>query len=85
MKHRFVFLSLLLLIVLLSCDREPEKRKIKLSNEITATRQDQKLTTTIQLEPRERRSIAVMFFQNQTGDQNLQWLQKGLTEMLTKV
>jgi TolB-like protein len=30
------------------------------------------------------RSIAVMFFQNQTGDQNLQWLQKGLTEMFIR-
>ncbi len=69
---------------LLFCDRQSEKRKIKLSSEITTTRQDQKLTTTIQLEPRERRSIAVMFFQNQTGDQNLQWLQKGLTEMFIR-
>jgi pentatricopeptide repeat protein len=84
MKYRFVFLLLLLIISLVSCNQEPEKRKIKLSNEITATRQDQKLTTTIQLEPRERRSIAVMFFQNQTGDQNLQWLQKGLTEMFIR-
>jgi tetratricopeptide (TPR) repeat protein len=74
----------ILLIGLASCDREPEKRKIKLSDKIIETRQDQKLTTTIQLEPRERRSIAVMFFQNQTGDQNLQWLQKGLTEMFIR-
>jgi tetratricopeptide (TPR) repeat protein len=85
MKYRFVFvLFSILLIGLSSCDRETEKRKIKLSNDITATRQNQKLTTTIQLEPRERRSIAVMFFQNQTGDQNLQWLQKGLTEMFIR-
>ncbi len=85
MKIKFFIVVLFILIVtLIACDRETEKRKIKLSNEIIATRQDQKLTTTIQLEPRERRSIAVMFFQNQTGDQNLQWLQKGLTEMFIR-
>ncbi|MDZ7336773.1 MAG: tetratricopeptide repeat protein [candidate division KSB1 bacterium] len=80
----FLWFSSLVIVALFACDREPEKRKIKLSNEISATRQDQKLTTTIQLEPQERRSIAVMFFQNQTGDQNLQWLQKGLTEMFIR-
>ncbi len=84
MKYRFILLTLGLIAALAVCDRETEKRKIKLSNDIIATRQDQKLTTTIQFEPRERRSIAVMFFQNQTGDQNLQWLQKGLTEMFIR-
>jgi pentatricopeptide repeat protein len=85
MKIKFlIFIGSVLVINIFTCDRETEKRKIKLSNEIIETRQDQQLTTTIQLEPRERRSIAVMFFQNQTGDQNLQWLQKGLTEMFIR-
>jgi tetratricopeptide (TPR) repeat protein len=75
---------LLILTVLLACDRHNEKRKIKLSNQTTIQNQNQQLTTTIRLEPKERRSIAVMFFQNMTGDQNLQWLQKGLTEMIIR-
>lgn len=85
MKHKLACLLIsALAVVILSCDQESEKRKIKLSDRIIETSQDQRLTTTIQLEPRERRSIAVMFFQNQTGDQNLQWLQKGLTEMFIR-
>lgn len=85
MKYRFLyFLLAISVVVLLTCDRETERRKIRLSDQIRETRTDDQITTTIQLEPRERRSIAVMFFQNLTGDKNLQWLQKGLTEMLIR-
>lgn len=85
MKYRTLFaLFSILIIFMLTCDRETEKRKIKLSKETITTRQDPQLSTTIQLEPRERRYIAVMFFQNQTGDRNLEWLQKGLTEMFIR-
>jgi len=85
MKYRFLyFLLAISLVTLFACDRETERRKIRLSDQIRETRTDDQITTTIQLEPRERRSIAVMFFQNLTGDKNLQWLQKGLTEMLIR-
>jgi hypothetical protein len=68
----------------LTCDRNDQKRKIKLSDQAGTQNFTQKLTTTIRLEPKERRAIAVMFFQNLTGDQNLEWLKKGLTEMLIR-
>ncbi len=85
MRYRFLFFLLAIsFIASLSCDRETERRKIRLSDQIRETRTDDQITTTIQLEPKERRSIAVMFFHNLTGDKNLQWLQKGLTEMLIR-
>jgi len=72
------------LMLFITCNRSTEKRKIKLADEGTATRTDEQLTTTIHLEPTLRRAVAVMFFDNRTGDQNLEWLQKGLTEMFIR-
>ena len=81
----FILPSLIFsLAVFLACDRSTEKRKIKLSDQSTTTRTDDQLTTTIHLEPILRRAVAVMFFENKTGDENLQWLQKGLTEMFIR-
>jgi tetratricopeptide (TPR) repeat protein len=81
---KFLVISIILLISAswISCDRNTEKRKIRLSEEEVNTTADDQLTTTIHLEEATRRSIAVMFFQNKTGDKNLQWLQKGVSEML---
>ncbi len=74
----------LLAITLISCDQNPEKRKIKLAEQSPATQRNERFSSTIHLEPTLRRAIAVMFFENKTGDQNLEWLQKGLTEMLIR-
>ena len=75
-----VFFSL----VLISCQRS-SKRRIRLSEGAqTVTRVDEQLTTTIHLEPSQKRSIAVMFFTNKTGDNNLEWLQHGLSEMFIR-
>ena len=86
MKRRplLLLLSILLLTFFIACNRSEEKRKIRLSDEATTTRTDDQLTTTIHLEPTLRRAVAVMFFDNQTGDENLQWLQQGLTEMFIR-
>ncbi len=85
MKSRLLISFLLISIIsLISCDRETEKRKIKLSEESTINQRNEQFTSTIHLEPTLRRAIAIMFFENKTGDQNLEWLQKGLTEMLVR-
>jgi len=73
-----------LLIIFISCERQAEKRKIKLSDKESSALTNEQLSTTIHLDQNERRSIAVLFFENLTGDGNLQWLQKGLTEMLIR-
>ena len=79
-----IFFLLILSANFFSCERTTEKRKIKLSDESVSSDSRRQLTTTIHLEPNEQLSIAVMFFQNLTGDNSLQWLQKGLTEMLIR-
>ena len=82
--HRIILLMIVILFSLLTCDRNGEKRKIKLSNESLSNKTNEQFTSTIRLMPKERRTIAVMFFQNLTGDQKLEWLQKGLTEMIIR-
>lgn len=85
MKIKYILLICIILVSTQNCQKPSSgKRKIKLSDQRTATITDDQLTTTIHLEPTLRRVIAVMFFDNQTGDQNLEWLQKGLTEMFIR-
>ncbi|MBN1350633.1 tetratricopeptide repeat protein [candidate division KSB1 bacterium] len=82
MKIRIVVL--IFLVYLIGCGNEGERRKIRLAEERAGSGTTQQLATTIHLEPTERRAIAVMFFQNLTGDSDLQWLQKGLAEMFIR-
>ena len=82
-KSISIFL-ILLVTIQIGCDNESQKRKIKLSHDNNSNTSVNQLSTTIRFKERERLSIAVMFFQNHTGDQNMQWLQKGLTEMLIR-
>ncbi|MFZ5516165.1 MAG: hypothetical protein ACOY90_05975 [Candidatus Zhuqueibacterota bacterium] len=84
MKKMLFWLFLILIAVQLGCDNNTKRRKIKLSDGNAGSTTSAQLSTTIRFAEKERRSIAVMFFQNHTGDQNLQWLQKGLTEMLVR-
>ena len=86
MKNKLVIFTIYMIVqaLIINCGRPAGQRKIKLSNENIAGESSPQLTTTIHLEPAKRRSIAVMFFQNKTGDQNLEWLKKGLTEMFIR-
>lgn len=85
MKIKIIYLILTIVIInLITCDQNQEKRKIKLAEESSITQRNKRFTSTIHLEPTLRRAIAIMFFENKTGDQNLEWLQKGLTEMLIR-
>ncbi|MBD3289145.1 tetratricopeptide repeat protein [candidate division KSB1 bacterium] len=83
-KYSIKFIPLLIIMSFLFCSQSEERRKIKLSNEGSVSELDEQMTTTIHLEPQNRRSIAVMFFKNLTGDENLEWLQQGLTEMFIR-
>jgi tetratricopeptide (TPR) repeat protein len=67
----------------LACNRSDAPRKIRLADG-NVTNSDARLSTTIYLEEQQRRSMAVWFFQNETGDENLEWLRKGLTEMFIR-
>jgi len=87
MKYPTIFWILTVWTILnnVACQQNTSQRKIQLSNTPrTVTRNEDQLTTTIHLEPSQQRSVAVMFFKNRTGDQNLEWLQKGLAEMFIR-
>ena len=82
-KIGFIIL-ILLLVAAMSCERDASQRKIRLSDESSSADVVEQISTTLHFEPGTKRSIAVMFFENRTGDKSLQWLQKGLTEMLIR-
>ncbi|MDZ7264353.1 MAG: hypothetical protein ONB16_07200, partial [candidate division KSB1 bacterium] len=85
MKTKIILAILTMTAIgLFCCDEGKEKRKIKLTEQNTTSQSGERFTSTIHLEPAIRRAIAVMFFENRTGDQNLEWLQKGLTEMFIR-
>lgn len=75
---------LLIILLFTACNQNSEPRKIKLSQPDGVDKSNRRFTSTIHLEPTLRRAIAIMFFENTTGDQKLEWLQKGLTEMLIR-
>ena len=70
------------LLILLGCSSN-ESRKIKLAdvsnNETSNVRT---ASSVLQIDPEDQRSIAILFFDNQTGDANLDWLRRGISEML---
>jgi tetratricopeptide (TPR) repeat protein len=85
MTFKLKFIHILIFILIISsCEKNGEKRKIKLSNGTTTNTIEQQFTSTVRFAAHDRRSIAVLYFQNRTGDVNLQWLQKGLTEMFIR-
>ncbi len=72
----------LVLLISLGCSSN-ESRKIKLAdasnNETSNVRT---ASSVLQIDPEDQRSIAILFFDNQTGDENLDWLRRGISEML---
>ena len=84
-KYQILLMLVFASLCWFGCEKTPEKRKIRLAgNEDPIIFAKPQSTTTIQLEPKERRSVAVLFFKNKTGDESLGWLQKGLTEMFIR-
>jgi len=85
MQARHLLAIFILLPLLLACERAPEqKRRIRLAGRNPAAQSGEPFTSTIHLEPGSRRSIAILFFENRTGDPGLEWLEKGLTEMFIR-
>lgn len=85
MKTRIIYgLLFIVSISFFHCDDSNQQRKIKLSEQTLNQEPNEAITTTLHFDAREQLSIAVLFFKNKTGDKNLEWLQKGLTEMLIR-
>ena len=57
--------------------------KIKLSTSENKDSSDvQTVSSTIRVSPEEQNSIAIFYFENGTNDTSLNWLQRGITDML---
>ncbi len=84
--HRFIYICLFVFAIsFIFCQRNAdERRKIKLSQNGDSGDLSGQTSTTIRLDSQDRRSIAVLFFDNLTGDANLEWLRTGLTEMFIR-
>lgn len=65
------------------CETSRE-RKIKLAS-VAAVPQtvSQTASSVLQISPAQQRSVAILNFQNLTNDRSLDWLRRGLTDMLT--
>lgn len=79
-----ILLYLILILLLTTCSNDNGRRKIKLASNNAGRNLTQSLNSTIRLEESDRQAIVVLPFKNKTGDQNLQWMQKGLTEMFIR-
>jgi Tfp pilus assembly protein PilF/TolB-like protein len=67
----------------MSCQSD-SNRKIKLASRDSASNQlNQTASSVLQVLPQDQRSIAILLFRNETDDPSLDWLKRGLMEMLT--
>jgi Tfp pilus assembly protein PilF/TolB-like protein len=82
MFHK-IFPALVLLFIIAGCQTNTD-RKIKLSTrDSVSSGQAQSVSTVLQVNPEQQRSVAIVLFRNETGKKSLDWLQRGLTDMLT--
>ncbi|MBN1350634.1 tetratricopeptide repeat protein [candidate division KSB1 bacterium] len=87
MKLKFIFVYLSILLVFLNCQQSGNhKRKIRLAidKSDTGLHPGAKDTTFLKLNAGIRRSIAVLTFRNQSGRENLEWLSRGIADMLIR-
>ena len=79
---KVVFLSLSLILFAAACSQN-SNRKIKLSDdEISDSAKVQTVSSEIRILPEQQSTIAIFYFENRSSDTRLNWLQRGLTDML---
>jgi len=79
---KFLIYFIFVVIFLLGCENQ-EKGKIKLASKSSTQRDITQTTSSVlQVSPELQRSIVILFFKNETGDATLNWLRRGLTDML---
>ena len=81
-KFSFYILCLSILMIFWGC-QSSQNRKIKLADIPTDQVIDtQTSSSVLQISPTQQHSIAILNFENQTGDPSLDWLRRGLVDML---
>jgi tetratricopeptide (TPR) repeat protein len=86
--HTFLvatILGLALAVGLGGCGKKQEKQKTQLApktEEGTAETKPGQLTEIVTVKPEKRRALAIMNFENRSGDHELDWISRGVAEML---
>ena len=74
---------IIILIILFGCESN-KNRKIKLAtNRSKSTVNNHTISSVLQFASQEQKTVTILLFRNNTGDTNLDWLQRGLADMLT--
>jgi tetratricopeptide (TPR) repeat protein len=78
----FIALLLISLIIMNGCS-EDKSRKIRLAGSEDVIKTSGRAgTTVLRFAPEEQKSLVIRYFKNHTGDPSLDWLERGLTDML---
>jgi len=81
--HILSSVIVILLIILFGCESN-KNRKIKLAtNGSKSSENTHTISSVLQFASQEQRTVAILLFQNNTGEANLDWLKRGLADMLT--
>lgn len=85
MLHRLLLpfsLSLIILFSIIGCNSDQD-RKIKLASlESNTQNSNSAASSVLKVSLEQQRSIAILYFENGTNDASLDWLRRGLTDML---
>ncbi len=76
-----LLLSITMAVCLGGCGKKEEAQKGQLTPDLEAGRSGE-LSEMVTMKPGEGRSLTVIFFQNRSRDRELNWLSKGVAEML---
>ena len=86
MRIHLIWLILLFFIFSINCEKQHSgKRKIKLITNgkyYKVSNYNNEKTTVLKLDSEKKRSIAILTFENHTGDKSLDWLSQGIADML---
>jgi Tfp pilus assembly protein PilF/TolB-like protein len=85
MKRSFILFlnfSLLILLTVMGCENN-QGRKIKVASlSSNQPNVSQTASSVLQVSLEQQRTIAILYFENETRDQSLDWLRRGLNDML---
>jgi tetratricopeptide (TPR) repeat protein len=76
-----IVIALTLITIIISGCSDSDSRKIKLaqSGDVVKTSAGKSI---LKVKPEEQKTIVIRYFDNHTGDRSLDWLERGLTDML---
>jgi len=81
-RNQIITIFTSFLFLTLACQTDAN-RKIKLSSDTHSQSESTKTSSSvIQITPEQQKSIAILYFENETNDPSINWLRRGLADML---